>query len=82
MARVETTFLMRRVNQLLEQAANLPNGSAEQLQFTISTFALLDRVLELHGIPVEAPSFSELDVRPAQNRRQTIRQRSSRAARP
>jgi len=57
---VDTTLLMRRVDRLLERGASFPNGSAEQIQLDISAFELLDRVLELQGVPRAALIFPEI----------------------
>jgi hypothetical protein len=48
---VETAFLMRRVDQLLDRGARFPTGSSEQMAADVLAFELLDRVLELQGIP-------------------------------
>ena len=57
---VDTMFLMRRVDQLLDRGARFPNGSSEQTKADMSAFELLDRVLELQGIPPAALKFPEI----------------------
>ena len=57
---VDTTFLMRRVDQLLDRGARFPTGSSEQMEADIPAFELLDRVLELQGIPRAALKFPDI----------------------
>jgi hypothetical protein len=57
---IDTTLLMRRVDRLLDRGASLPNGSAEQIEVDISAFELLDRVLEVQGVPRAALIFPEI----------------------
>jgi hypothetical protein len=57
---VDTTFLMRRVDRLLDRGARFPNGSSEQMAVDVSAFELLDRVLELQGIPRAALKFPDI----------------------
>ena len=56
---VDTAFLMRRVDQLLDRGARFPTGSSEQMAADVLAFELLDRVLELQGIPRAAVKFAE-----------------------
>ena len=60
---VDTTLLMCRVDRLLERGASFPSGSAEQIQLDISAFELLDRVLELQGVPRTPLIFPEITER-------------------
>ena len=79
---VDTAFLMRRVDQLLDRGARFPTGSSEQMAADVSAFELLDRVLELQGIPREALKFpniaepnSENHLPPRSTRRNAARTR-------
>ena len=59
---VDTAFLMRRVDQLLDRGARFPTGSSEQIAADVLAFELLDRVLELQGIPraaLKSPGIAE-----------------------
>jgi hypothetical protein len=73
---VDTTFLMRSVDRLLDRGARFPTGSSEQMEADVSAFELLDRVLELQGIPraaLQTPDIAEPSNRNHPQRRSTRR---------